>query len=180
MKFSGIVALLCFGAAIWAADAPTLAQIYDKSLASVEGEFVPLAEAMPDGSYNSAPTQGEFKGVRTFRQQVKHVAAVNYLIAAALLQQKPPVDLGAGENGPDSIVSKDQTVRFLKDSFAYLHKAMGTLTEANQREMIQSPFGNSQSPRVAIALVAAGHCFDHYGQMVVYARMNGVVPPASR
>lgn len=180
MKFSSIVALLCFGAVIWAADAPTLAQIYDKSLASVEGEFVPLAEAMPDSGYNFAPTGGEFKGVRTFRQQVKHVAAVNYMIGAALLQQKPPVDLGAGENGPDSIITKDQTIRFLKDSFAYLHKAMQSLTVANQRDMIQSPFGNSQSPRLAIALIAAGHCFDHYGQMVVYARMKGIVPPASR
>jgi uncharacterized damage-inducible protein DinB len=180
MRFSGMVALLCFGPAIWAADAPMLAQIYDKSLASVEGEFVPLAEAMPDGGYNFAPTGSEFKGVRTFRQQVKHVAAVNYMIGAALLQQKPPVDLGTGENGPDSIIGKDQTMRFLKDSFAYLHRAMQTLTEANQRGMIQSPFGNSQSTRLAIALIAAEHCFDHYGQMVVYARMNGIVPPASR
>jgi hypothetical protein len=90
------------------------------------------------------------------------------------------VDLGAGESGPDSVVGKVQTVRFLKDSFAYLHKAMQTLTEANQKDMIQSPFGSSQSPRLAIALIAAGHCFDHYGQMEVYARMNGIVPPASR
>jgi len=102
------------------------------------------------------------------------------MIGAALLQQKPPVDLGTGENGPASIIGKDQTMRFLKDSFAYLHRAMQTLTEANQRGMIQSPFGNSQSTRLAIALIAAEHCFDHYGQMVVYARMNGIVPPASR
>jgi len=55
MRFSGMVALLCFGPAIWAADAPMLAQIYDKSLASVEGEFVPLAEAMPDAVTTSRP-----------------------------------------------------------------------------------------------------------------------------
>jgi hypothetical protein len=180
MKSSAIIALLCTGAAIWAADPPTLAQIYDKSLASVEAEFVPLAEAMPADGYNFAPKGGEFKNVRTFREQVKHVAAVNYMIGAALLQQKPPLDLGAGENGPDSITGKEQTMRFIKDSFAYLHKAMQTLTAANQADMIQSPFGNSQSARVAIALIAAQHCFDHYGQMVVYARMNGIVPPASR
>jgi hypothetical protein len=181
MRFSTFALLLCSGAAILsAADAPTLAQIYDKNLAGVEGELVPLAEAMPADRYNFAPTAGEFKGVRTFRQQVKHIAAVNYMIAAALLAQKPPVDLGAGENGPDSITGKEQTVAFLKDSFAYLHKAMLTLTAANQSGMIQSPFGKSQSPRVAIALSAAAHCFDHYGQMVVYARMNGIVPPASR
>jgi hypothetical protein len=181
MKFSTISLLLCSGAAILsAADAPTIAQIYDRNLAGVEGELVPLAEAMPVDLYNFAPTAGEFKDVRTFRQQVKHIAAVNYMIAAALLEQKPPLDLGAGENGPDSVTSKQQTVGFLKDSFAYLHKAMLTLTAANQSGMIQSPFGKTQSPRIAVALIAAGHCFDHYGQMVVYARMNGVVPPASR
>src|SRR5580658_4878461 len=146
MRFSTIALLLCSGATILpAADAPTLAQIYDKNLAGVEGELVPLAEAMPANRYDFAPTSGEFKGVRTFRQQVKHVAAVNYMIAAALLEQKPPVDLGAGENGPDSITSKEQAVGFLKDSFAYLHKAMLTLTAANQRGMIQSPFGKNQS-----------------------------------
>ncbi len=181
MKFSTIALLFSSSAAILvAADAPTLAQIYDRNLAGVEGELVPLAEAMPADRYNFAPTAGEFKGVRTFRQQVKHIAAVNYMIAAALLAQKPPIDLGPGENGPDSITGKEQAVGFLKDSFAYLHKAMLTLTTANQRGMIQSPFGKNQSPRVAVALTAAGHCFDHYGQLVVYARMNGVVPPASR
>jgi hypothetical protein len=181
MRFSSIALLLYSAAAVLsAADAPTLAQIYDRNLAGVEGELVPLAEAMPADRYNFAPAAGEFKGVRTFRQQVKHIAAVNYMIAAALLAQKPPVDLGAGENGPDSITGKEQAVAFLKDSFAYLHRAMLTLTAANQTGMIQSPFGNIRSPRVAIALTAAAHCFDHYGQMVVYARMNGVVPPASR
>ena len=171
---------MCSGASLWAADAPTLAQIYDQNLAGVEGEFVPLAEAMPAGHYNFAPTGAKFEDVRNFGQQVKHVATVNYMIGAALLQQKPPVDLGAGENGPESITTKEQTVAFLKESFAYLHKAMLSLTAANQRELVQSPFGKKQSPRAAIALIAAAHCFDHYGQMVVYARMNGIVPPASR
>jgi hypothetical protein len=69
MKFSTIALLLCSGAAILsAADAPTLAQIYDRSLAGVEGELVPLAEAMPADRYNFAPAAGEFKDVRTFRQ----------------------------------------------------------------------------------------------------------------
>jgi hypothetical protein len=179
-RLSATAALLLSTAAVWAADAPSLAQIYDKSLASVESEFVPLAEAMPADRYIFKPTAGEFKDVRTFGQQVKHIAAVNYMIGAAMLQQKAPVDLGAGESGPDSITTKEQTMLFLKSSFAYLHKAMLALTPANQTDMIQSPFGKYQSTRLAVALIAAGHCFDHYGQMVVYARMNGIVPPASR
>ena len=181
MKFSTISLLLCSGAAILsAADAPTIAQIYDRNLAGVEGELVPLAEAMPVDLYNFAPTAGEFKDVRTFRQQVKHIAAVNYMIAAALLEQKPPLDLGAGENGPDSVTSKQQTVGFLKDSFAYLHKALASINEKNQTDQVKNPFGEGTVSRLGIATVALTHPMNHYGQMVEYLRMNGIVPPASR
>jgi hypothetical protein len=178
MKYTALLILMAASAA-FAADTP-LGQAFDKNLSGVESEFVSLAEAMPANQYSFAPSTGEFKDVRTFAQQVKHVAAVNYMIAAAILATKPPVDLGGGEAGPDSIATKEQIVPFLKDSFAYLHKAMQSLTAANLTGLIQSPFGKNQSPRVSVALIAAGHCFDHYGQMVVYARMNGIVPPASR
>jgi hypothetical protein len=111
---------------------------------------------------------------------VKHVAAVNYLVAASALGEKPPVDLGKGEDGPADIKGKDAVMKFLKDSYAYAHKAMNSLTDKNQLDMIAGPFGNEKSPRAGLANVAVWHSFDHYGQMVVYARMNGVVPPASR
>jgi len=84
---------------------PTVAQVMDHNLTGVEHEFVSAAEAMPEDKYSFAPANGEFKGVRTFAQQVKHVAAVNYMLGAAILQEKAPVELG-GENGPDSIKSK--------------------------------------------------------------------------
>src|SRR5438046_7471107 len=99
------------------AEPRTVSQVLNAQLSNVEGEFVPAAEAMPEDKYSFAPTNGEFKGVRTFAQQVKHVAAVNYLIAAAILGEKPPVDTG-GESGPDAIKSKSEIVKFLKDSFA--------------------------------------------------------------
>ncbi len=173
------LAILMMAAAAFAADTST-GQAFDKNLSGVESEFVSLAEAMPANAYGFAPTSGEFKGVRTFAQQAKHVAAVNYMIAGALLGEKPPVDLDGGESGPDSVATKDQIVTFLKGSFVYLHKAMLTLTAESMTRSIKSPFGASQVPASSIALEAAGHCFDHYGQMVVYARMNGIVPPASR
>lgn len=165
-------------AAASAADGP-MARGFDKNLSSVESEFVSLAEAVPAAAYGFAPKGGEFKGVRTFAQQAKHVAAVNYLIGAAILGTKPPVETG-GEAGPDSTASKEQIVAFLKASFAYLHQAMNSLDERNLLEQVPSPFGSSQTTRLALALEAAPHCFDHYGQMVVYARMNGIIPPASR
>ena len=159
--------------------APTLSEIMDHAVGQVEGEFVPAAEAMPEDKYSFAPTNGEFKGVRTFAEQVKHVAAVNYLVAAAVLQEKPPVETG-GESGPASITTKADIVKFLKDSFAYSHKALRSINEKNQTDQIKSPFSDRMVSRMGVALVVLSHPSDHYGQMVVYLRMNGIIPPASR
>jgi hypothetical protein len=158
---------------------PTVAQTMEHSLTGVENEFVPAAEAMPEGKYSFAPTNGEFKGVRTFAEQVKHVAAVNYFLGSTILQEKPPIEIG-GENGPDSVKTKAEIIKFLKDSFAYVHKAVGSLNDANMLSPIKYPFGEGNTTRLAMATLTVGHCFDHYGQMVEYLRMNGIVPPASR
>jgi uncharacterized damage-inducible protein DinB len=160
-------------------DHPTLTKVVDGRVSGVEGEFVSAADAMPEDKYTFVPTSGEFKGVRTFAQQVKHVAAVNYMIAGSILEAKPPVDLGS-ENGPDAMTSKADIMNFLKGSFAYLHKAVATINDQNAIGQVKSPFGEGKVTRLGIAMLAAGHCFDHYGQMVVYLRMNGIVPPASR
>ena len=150
----------------------------DRSLSGVEKEFVSAAEAMPEDKFSFAPTTGEFKGVRTFAQQVKHVAAVNYMVFAAMLGEKAP-DTG-GENGPDSIKTKAEILKYLKESFILGHRAMAGMTPDNLVEPIANPFGPRPVTRLALGNSIVGHCFDHYGQMVVYLRMNGIVPPASR
>lgn len=147
-------------------------------LGIVQHEFTSAAEAMPEDKYSFAPTNGDFKGVRTFAQQVKHVAAANYMFGAGVLGEKPPVELG-GENGPDSVKTKAEIVKFLNDSFAYLNKALESLTAQNELDQIDSPFGMKVS-RLSLASFAIAHPFDHYGQMVEYLRMNEIVPPASR
>ncbi|MBZ5511233.1 MAG: DinB family protein [Acidobacteriia bacterium] len=161
------------------AQPPTFTQILDRSLGGVEGEFVPAAEAMPEDKYSFAPANGEFKGVRNFGQQVRHVAAANYMICAAIASEKPPVDTG-GESGPESIKTKSDSVKFLKDSYAYCHKAYGSINESNSTGQVQSPFGSNKVSRLGLAVLNVGHNFDHYGQMVEYLRMNGIIPPASR
>jgi hypothetical protein len=179
-----LLAVLTASALVCAQDAKStkpasLAEVMDKAVTGVEHELVPAAEAMPEDKYSFAPSNGEFKGVRDFATQAKHIAAVNYLLAAAILGEKPPVDTG-GENGPDAIKSKADIVKFLKDSFAYSHKAVGSITQKNELDSIKSPFGDGNTTRVAMQNILVGHCFDHYGQMVVYLRMNGIIPPASR
>jgi uncharacterized damage-inducible protein DinB len=157
----------------------TIQQVLDRSVGNVEKEFVPAAEAMPENKYNFAPTDGEFKGVRTFAQQVKHVAATNFELGAVILQEKPRPDIG-DETGPDSVKTKAECVQYLKESFAYLHKAIAAINDQNVVESLKSPWGQSTVTRMGLVTLLVGHCFDHYGQMAVYLRMNGIVPPASR
>ena len=174
--------LLLAGACGWAfaADAPSVSQTLDSQLSIVQHELVPLAEAMPADKFDFAPAQGEFKGVRTFGRQVSHVAAVMYLVSAAVLGEKVPAEAGEGENGPATLKSKDDYLSYLNGAFAYTHKAIQKVTEANMSEMVKPPFGSGLVPRLSLAMVPVWHSFDHYGQMAVYARMNGVIPPASR
>ena len=141
------------------------------------GEFTGAADAMPEDKYSFAPTTGEFKGVRTFAQQVKHVAAVNYIFGAAILNEKPPVDVSS-ESGPDSVKTKAEIMKFLKDSFAYLHNAVASINDKNALDEV-SLFGMKLS-RLGVGTFSTAHPFDHYGQMVEYLRMNGIIPPASR
>ncbi len=155
-----------------------VAKLLNHELAQLEKDFVPLAEAMPAEKYDFAPTAGEFKGVRTFAQQVSHTAAAIYIASAGVLEEKPPSNLGNGESGPASIKTKDSLLAYLKGAFAYAHNAMAKLTTANLTDVVQSTWG--KAPRLYFADVAIWHSYDHYGQMVEYVRMNGIIPPASR
>src|ERR1700722_5269368 len=125
----------------------TVTQTLDRTVTNLEHEFTPAAEAMPEDKFGFAPTEGEFKGVRTYAQQIKHVAAVNYELGAALLEQKPPVDIG-DESGPASITSKADILKFLKESFEYVHKAIKTINEKNLVGTVKSPLGEGAVSRL--------------------------------
>ena len=158
---------------------PTFAGVLDHQFSNSEKVAVPAADAMPDDKYSFAPTQGDFKGVRDFAGEVKHMAVANYALGAAILGEKAPVDLG-GPNGPPAIKSKADIMKFLNDSFAYAHKAINSITEANILEPVKAPFGPGMTTRLALATSLISHPYDHYGQMVEYLRMNSIIPPASR
>ncbi len=157
----------------------SVTELLQNNVKNFEHEFVPAAETMPEDKFNFAPTTGEFKGVRTFAQQIKHVAAVNYELGAAIMEQRPPVDIG-DESGPASMTSKAEIIKYLKDSFEYVHKAVATINESNLTGTVKSPFGEGSVSRLGLILSVPAHGFDHYGQMVVYLRMNGIIPPASK
>jgi uncharacterized damage-inducible protein DinB len=180
----GILLMGWCGAA-WAQQMPkpepprTLTQVMDRSLTNAEKTFMSVVDAMPEDKYGYVPGDGEFKGVRTFAGQIKHVAASNYEFGGAILQEKPPVDFG-GEEGPPSIKTKAEIVQFLKDSFTYMHKAVASMNEKNATESLKSPWGQNTITRLGVTTLTVAHIFDHYGQMVVYLRHNGIVPPMSK
>ena len=160
--------------------APTLASAIDREISDIEKLVLDAADAMPEDKFNFSPESlnlpgGNYKGVRTFAVQVKHIAASNYFIWSGITGDKLPDNLKDG-NGPEDVKTKAEILKFLRDSFALGHKAAATLTPEN---MLQTP-GHSKSTRLRLATFGVAHAFNHYGQMVEYLRMNGIVPPASR
>lgn len=150
------------------------AQVYGKLLSGMEQEFVGAAEAMPEDKYDFAPAAslGEFKGVRTFAQQIKHVAESNYYFFSG--PNFSEADDKVRSDAIEKLASKTDIVKALKDSFTQAHATIDSITPENAFVM------TSHGTRAGMAAFGIAHFMDHYGQIVVYLRMNGIVPPASR
>jgi len=157
-------------------------QIIDFILEFQEKRLVDVAEAMPAEKYEFAPTAGEFKDVRTFGEQLKHIAADNYLLGAGILGEKPPVDTGMSERGSAAVKTKPEIIAYLTDSFAYMRRAAAAIDDDKAPISTPeiSPWPEGTATRLGVAIEDCVHTWDHYGQLVEYLRMNGIVPPASR
>ena len=169
-----------------AAELRTVASALLHNFRFEEYEFRSAAEAMPAGKYGYRPAQGDFGGVypgygpkelRTFGEQVKHVACSNFAFAAELDGKKPPPDCDKG--GPDPAKTRDELVVYVRDSFKALEKSLGAITKENMFQPIEGPYAGPNT-RLGLATVCIRHVADHYGQLVLYMRLNGIVPPASR
>ena len=158
---------------------PTISRALDFWISNAEKHVVSAADAMPAEKYSFAPTAGEFTGARTFGQQIKHLAANNYRMAAYILNQTPSTE-EESETGPEAVRSKAEIMDYVRGSFAALHRAVATITEGNMLAPVPSHLPSRQNTRVQFAIDAVAHSFDHYGQIVEYLRMNEIVPPASR
>ncbi|MGP8173751.1 MAG: DinB family protein [Terracidiphilus sp.] len=150
------------------------AQVYGKLLSGMEQEFVSAAEAMPEDKFNFAPptSLGEFKGVRTFAQQIKHVAESNYYFFGG--SDYSEASAKAMTDSIEKLTTKVDIVKALKDSFTQAHTFVDAITPENAFVM------TAHGTRAGMTAFGIAHFMDHYGQMVEYLRMNGIVPPASR
>ena len=164
----------------------TVASALLRGIKYQEYEVRSAAEAMPEEKYGYRPAEGKFKNekpqfgpaeVRTFAEQVKHVACANFAFAAELDGQKPPD--GCDKGGPHPARTRRELLTYLRDSFAAIRKSLSAIDATNMFDPIEGPYAGPNT-RLGMGVVCIWHVADHYGQVVIYLRENGIVPPASR
>jgi uncharacterized damage-inducible protein DinB len=155
----------------------SIAESVSGTLQFAEGNFLGVAEAMPDNKYLFVPTAGKFDGVRSFAEQVKHVACAQFAFFNEFEGKTPPDDCEKG--GHDAAKTKPELIKYLKDSFDYSNRVLAKLTAQNALDRVEGRYAGPNT-KLGIAVVAVWHITDHYGQIVEYLRMNGIVPPQTQ
>ncbi len=191
-----VLALICGSALVVAAQSKTSVQPATKQTAQAEDEapksiaesvaiplqftqdsLLSLAEAMPEDKYSFVPTAGKFDDARTFAEQIKHVACGQFAFFNEFEGKKPPADCEKG--GHDPAKTKAELVKYLKDSFDYANRVVATLTAKNALDRVEGRYA-APNTKLGISVAAVWHVTDHYGQLVEYLRMNGIIPPVTQ
>jgi uncharacterized damage-inducible protein DinB len=166
------------GAAAQNGDVPkSIAESVSDTLRFIEGNFLAVAEAMPQDKYSFVPTVGKFDDARSFGEQVKHVACAQFAFFNEFEGKTPPDDCEKG--GHDPATTKAELLKYLKDSFDYSNRVLATLTEKNALDRVEGRYA-APNTKLGISVAAVWHITDHYGQLVEYLRMNGIVPPMTQ
>src|SRR5215472_4050484 len=147
------------------------------ALGWAEKGFLGVAEAMPEDKYSYVPNGGNFEGVRSFGEQVKHVACAQFAFFNEIEGKTPPEHCEKG--GPSKARTKTELLKYLRDSFDYGDRVLATITAQNALDRIDGGYA-APNTRLGIAVAAVWHITDHYGQLVVYLRLNGIVPPITQ
>lgn len=155
----------------------TVADSVAETLKFAEGNFLGVAEAMPENKYDYVPTSGKFDDARSFGEQVKHVACAQFAFFNEFEGQKPPDDCEKGGHNPAK--TKAELINYLKDSFDYSNRVIASLTASNALDRIEGRYAGPNT-KLGISVVSVWHVTDHYGQLVEYLRMNGIVPPMTQ
>ena len=155
----------------------SIADSVSAPLGFIEGSFLGVAEAMPEDKYGFIPTAGKFDDARSFAEQVKHVACAQFAFFNEFEGKKPPDDCEKG--GHDPAKTKAELIKYLKDSFDYSNHVLATLTEKNALDRVEGRYAGPNT-KLGISVIAVWHITDHYGQLVEYLRMNGIVPPVTQ
>ena len=140
-----------------------------KDWAGQKDLLVKLAGAMPEDKFGFKPTPAQ----RSFGEHVLHIAQVNGMLIAAIGGKMPAPALNM------KAATKAEMIKAMSDSFDYGTAVINEFNNTSIQETIQAPF-MGPSTRARVMFFLNGHTQDTYGQMAVYLRLNGVVPPASQ
>jgi uncharacterized damage-inducible protein DinB len=153
-----------------AAAAPSLQGDMLKDWTSMKDTMAKLADAVPADKYTFKPTPAQ----QTFGERVVHIATVNNRFLGFLggKATAPTVDPKA------AVMSKEAAMKAMADSFDYGIALIKEQTDQTLAQPVTAAF-MGPSTRARVAWFLLGHTWEIYGQMVVYARLNGVTPPAS-
>jgi uncharacterized damage-inducible protein DinB len=139
---------------------------------AVKGFILRSAEKMPADQFAFQPTAE----VRSFAGVLAHIADANYLLCAPVLGEPSP-NGSAMDKIEKEALGREALGAKLKESFAFCDRAYEKLTEENAQERV--PFFNGQRTRVGLLWFHISHAFEHYGNLVTYLRLKGIVPPSS-
>jgi hypothetical protein len=155
----------------------TIAESVGETLRLAEGQFLSVAEAMPEAKFSFIPTAGSFMDARSFGEQVKHVACSQFAFFNEIEGKTPPDSCERG--GPAKAATRTELLQYLRDSFDYGNRVLATIDQKNALMRVEGRYGGPNT-RLGIAVTAVWHVSDHYGQLVEYLRMNRVVPPPTQ
>ena len=175
-----VLALMVTALPAWAQkdEVPTtIAASVGGALEHTQQRFLEVAEAMPADKYSYVPSAGNFKDVRSFGEQVKHVACANFAFFNEIEGKTPP-DL-CERGGPSKAQTKAELLQYLRESFEYGNKVLATITAQNALDRVNGRYA-APNTKLGVAVAALWHITDHYGQLVEYLRMNGIVPPSTQ
>ena len=177
MRFLSLIAI--FLSPVFVPQQPipkTLADSVAGPLKTAEGQLLSLAEAMPEAKYSFIPAAGKFDDARSFGEQIKHVACSQFAFLNEIEGKAPPV--GCEKGGPSKAATKAELIQYLRDSFDYGDRVIGMVNQ-NPLARVEGPYAGPNT-RLGMAVTAVWHITDHYGQLVEYLRMNGIVPPPTQ
>jgi uncharacterized damage-inducible protein DinB len=134
-------------------------------------KLVAMAEDFPEDKYDFKPTPAQ----RSFAEQLLHVAGANYFFTNPTMGKEPPA---AEDPKRENYKTKAEIVSFLKKSVADGAAAIQSKVEKGLNSTV--PYGHQEARILDIAYGLIEHSGEHYGQLVVYYRLSGLVPPESR
>ena len=167
------VLVVLFAALPAAQIADPISQAIRQTWDDAKGNLRQSAELVSEADLGFKPTDQ----VRSFGQILAHVAGANYEFCAAAKGEKSPF---SEDHFEKAAKTKAEISKAVNDSIAYCDAAYKALTDKSAAESITMPFGMGSRSRVAALVGNTGHVQEHYGNLVTYFRIKGIVPPSSR